>query len=432
MHNTHIKKLGHQRTTRVILSLFVGLATFLSISTHNVQPANAAGKEIIFPIAPEDAERVNWVDTWGAPRSGGRTHKGVDIFGPKMVKLVAVADSTILYGRFDNQATGLSGNYVKLQDDQGWEYLYVHLNNDTPGTDDAQASCLQAFSAKICDSLEGTRIPGGTTVEAGEFIGYLGDSGNAENTPPHVHFEVHKPNPELNDALAINPTGFVDASYIGAFGLVPSYPDEPYGLWPDSWHVSQSLYTTLYNRSATEAEINTITNEIDERGVWNVLGDRIEPNSSPAARITRLYKAFFNRPPDLNGLKYWVDEFQSGESLEAIAEYFALSEEFEIRYGDKDYEEFLTQLYLNVLQREPDETGKDYWLELLESGDVTRSSIVVYFSEGEEMKIRYSSTTQAVMAWSMFGNKTPTNSQIKMWNEYPSDNTAEKLKKFFG
>jgi murein DD-endopeptidase MepM/ murein hydrolase activator NlpD len=137
--------------------------------------------QIIFPVAGEHS----FIDTFGAPRDGGRRrHKGNDIFAAKGTPVVAVADGTISL-----MDTGdLAGQYIGLRHDDGWRSMYMHLNNDTPGTDDGRAI---GFAEGIKEGMH---------VTAGTVIGFVGDSGNAESTPPHLHFELHQP-----DGLKINP-----------------------------------------------------------------------------------------------------------------------------------------------------------------------------------------------------------------------------------
>jgi murein DD-endopeptidase MepM/ murein hydrolase activator NlpD len=137
--------------------------------------------QIVFPVAGEHS----FVDTFGAPRDGGRrTHKGNDIFAAKGTPVVAVADGTIAL----IDTGDLAGQYVALRHDDGWRSMYMHLNNDTPGTDDGQG-------IGFADGLQE-----GQQVSAGTVIGFVGDSGNAEPTSPHLHFELHQP-----DGTKINP-----------------------------------------------------------------------------------------------------------------------------------------------------------------------------------------------------------------------------------
>lgn len=145
-------------------------------------PAEASETyEMYFPIAGT----YRYSDTWGAPRSGGRSHTGTDIIADKMEVVVAVASGTIgwMHDELGGKCCAMA-----LQHDDGWQSWYIHLNNDTPGTDDGQG---WGFAPGIAP---------GVHVEAGQFIGWVGDSGNAEHTISHVHFELHQP-----DGQKVNP-----------------------------------------------------------------------------------------------------------------------------------------------------------------------------------------------------------------------------------
>lgn len=133
-----------------------------------------------FPVTGE----VTYEDTFGACRgvNCSRRHKGIDIFAPKLRPLVAAQAGRVSWLRTD--ASGTAGNGVGITDAEGWRYLYLHINNDTPGTDDGANPPEWRFAEGIAF---------GSTVEAGDVIGYLGDSGNAETTPPHLHFELRTP-----------------------------------------------------------------------------------------------------------------------------------------------------------------------------------------------------------------------------------------------
>ena len=132
---------------------------------------------------------VSFSDDFGDPRSGGRSHEGNDLMGQKMQKLLAAVDGRVTYTRVD--AGGLSGNMLTIVDEEGWSYRYIHVNNDTPGTDDG---------ANPIDAIFAPGIVSGVRVKAGQHVAFLGDSGNAEGTSPHLHFEIRRP-----DGSALNP-----------------------------------------------------------------------------------------------------------------------------------------------------------------------------------------------------------------------------------
>lgn len=113
-------------------------------------------------------------DTWGASRSGGRRHEGVDMLAPSGTPIFAVTSG---YATF--KGTRLGGNSVSLSGDDGTRYFYAHLSG-----------------------FEGSS----RRVAQGEVIGYNGDTGNARGVP-HLHFEVHP-----GGGSAINPTPTVRAA----------------------------------------------------------------------------------------------------------------------------------------------------------------------------------------------------------------------------
>lgn len=213
--------LSLHRVLTPILVLLVALATLPLLATA-AEAADPEPPSWVFPVVGTDGVDFAYSDTWGAPRGSGRTHQGVDIgtYGVKGVPVVAAADGAVKYVNWSRSEEDLNPERcctLAIQHADGWETWYIHLNNDTPGTDDGLAWGI----------AEG--ILPGVEVKAGQLIGWVGDSGNAEGTIPHLHWEVH-----LN-GIAENPTPHADSALrIAAAGEVEVEPPCPDGTTCDS------------------------------------------------------------------------------------------------------------------------------------------------------------------------------------------------------
>lgn len=153
------------------------------IPTVNAQVSDT--RNITFPVVGN----VSYSNDFGASRDGGaRTHEGNDIMGAKMMPLVAVVSGKVRSVVYPEASYGYA---ITLQDSNGYTYHYLHINNDVPGTDNGKGDGMNAY---------GPDVVVGQSVVAGQFIGYMGDSGNAESTQAHVHFEIRN-----SDRSPINP-----------------------------------------------------------------------------------------------------------------------------------------------------------------------------------------------------------------------------------
>ncbi|MFH1330451.1 MAG: peptidoglycan-binding protein [Actinomycetota bacterium] len=134
---------------------------------------------LVFPVIGE----VRYSDWFYASRGSGQ-HHAQDLMGTKMLPVVAASSGRIEYANWSSNPNDLRPEKcctLTLRHDDGWQTYYIHLNNDTPGTDDGQGWGIAPG------------IRPGVHVQAGELIGWMGDSGNAENTSPHLHFELRDP-----------------------------------------------------------------------------------------------------------------------------------------------------------------------------------------------------------------------------------------------
>jgi hypothetical protein len=155
--------------------LFPPIVAALALTCITTSAAGNGVPPLLFPVVGP----VTYTNDFGQARPGG-THQGNDLLGTKRAPVVAVEEGTVEFWTTSANA----GCMLYLHGASGTMYEYIHLNNDlTPGNDN-KGKCVAGVSY----------APGlvdGQHVDAGQFIGYLGDSGDANGIHPHLHFEVH-------------------------------------------------------------------------------------------------------------------------------------------------------------------------------------------------------------------------------------------------
>lgn len=172
------------------LALAMGL-----IGLVPAQPALAHDSDLPFEVRfPQQADKTSFSNTWGARRSGGRRHKGTDLMAEKMTEVYAFADGVVTKVGSSRRA----GRYIIIEHAEAWDTYYIHLNNDNPGTDDGDAD----WSLTVAEGIDV-----GSYVVAGQLIGWVGDSGNAEGGGAHTHFELR------NGGRNINPYHVLEGAY---------------------------------------------------------------------------------------------------------------------------------------------------------------------------------------------------------------------------
>ena len=146
--------------------------------------------------------------------------------------------------------------------------------------------------------------------------------------------------------------------------------------------------TGIENLKFADQQTNVIA---DIKGVF----DHVTGLNTDPSKIFRLYNAAFSRFPDANGFNYWIEKYASGESnLQAVAQSFLLSEEFKERYGaNVTNAQYVETLYINVLGRDYDQDGYNYWLGNLNEGTETRNELLLGFSESTENKVLFTDMT---------------------------------------
>ena len=123
--------------------------------------------------------------------------------------------------------------------------------------------------------------------------------------------------------------------------------------------------------------------------------DQVTGLNTDSGKMFRLYNAAFKRLPDPDGLRYWIRNFSSGKDDErAVASSFLASAEFKQRYGENvSNGSYVETLYINVLGRDYDQAGYNYWLGNLNNGVETRYELLLGFSESVENKGIFSEMT---------------------------------------
>ena len=121
------------------------------------------------PVPVQGVRSSGLVDTWGAARSGGRRHQGIDIFAKRGTPVLAATDGIVL--RVGQNRLG--GNVVTVIGPGLEAHSYAHLD------------AFGGFEA-------------GDVVKAGDVLGRVGDTGNAKGTPPHLHYGIHRSSGAVN------------------------------------------------------------------------------------------------------------------------------------------------------------------------------------------------------------------------------------------
>jgi hypothetical protein len=131
--------------------------------------------------------------------------------------------------------------------------------------------------------------------------------------------------------------------------------------------------------------------------------------------LIRLYWAFFLRAPDPSGMTYWTNQLTGGKTLAQVAAQFARSSEFKTKYGSKANEQFVTLIYQNIFERDPDPGGLAYWTGKLDAGTKTRGDVMTNFSESSEGKRFLAPQVDTVNIWLGMLRTMPSKAELTAW-----------------
>jgi hypothetical protein len=192
--------------------------------------ASAAGKvpdHIVFPVVG----KVQYIDDFGAPR-GGSPHQGNDLMAAKKSPAVAAEAGKVKYWTTSASA----GCMLYLYGESGTTYLYIHLNNDVTMKNDNKGKCVRGTAYTVKN---------GAKVAAGQQIGYVGDSGDANGGASHLHFEVHP-----GGGKAVSPYPYLQKAYKLLF---TAKAGSPFALTLTGTVVSAEIDRIVVNVSTSQA-----------------------------------------------------------------------------------------------------------------------------------------------------------------------------------
>ena len=135
---------------------------------HHFHPPKSASLKVCslqigLPVPVKGVDRDELKDTWGAARSQGRSHEGIDILAPRGTKVYSTTDGLVADLRNNN----LGGKVIWILGPAGTWHYYAHLD----------------------DHKRGLNV--GDYIKKGDLIGYVGNTGNARYTSPHLHYGLY-------------------------------------------------------------------------------------------------------------------------------------------------------------------------------------------------------------------------------------------------
>jgi hypothetical protein len=334
----------------VFVALAVGGLSFISTTPAGAQELSdeVAYHRITFPALGG----VRYSNDWGNARTG-HVHQGNDLLGAKLQPEVAAESGVVEWVREDGS------NMLSLRGDSGWHYWYIHINNDTPGTDDGANPAEFRFAPGIRQ---------GSRVVAGQFIAYMGDSGNAEGTSPHLHFEMHKP-----DGTPVDPYWSLllsqgrRANDRCAFDDNPD-PEPSIAAAPGYWSTTAdgavysfggAPYLGSMGGKPLSAPVIGLTATPDDGGYWQLsrdggifsFGDARFFGSTGAMKLNAPVVGMASTPP---GRGYWLVASDGGI----------------FSFGDARFAGSTGAMRLNkpIVAMAPTKSGRGYWLVASDGG----------------------------------------------------------------
>lgn len=366
------------------ICLAIGLIALLSAvlpatATHAAVAADAQTRmrEILFPVVGPNTSG----DTFGACRSGcARGHEGTDIMAAKLTPIVAVRDAKVTGLETTAAPDGSQGNYIFITDDEGWTYRYIHINNDTPHTDDG---------ANPSEWLVAPGIERGSRVRAGQLISWVGDSGNAEGTAPHLHFEIYTPDGEV-----INSYKSLRAATRLTAPLTPGA--EAYSSSTARAAFVEALFTDFLGRTPSSAERTARVSRLSVSTREALIDEFATSDEWVRGLVDGYYQSTLGRSADEGGRAHWIRLIQSGRTPASVAAEFYASAEYHALAGGTD-RAWISDLYAELLHRQPDPGGLEHWLKTRAAGTSRQRVASDFYQSIESRQTRVTGLYQALL-----------------------------------
>ena len=305
------------------------------------------------------------------------------------------------------------------------------LGQYQPGASPAAASPTRAALTALYEllawkfSIHGLNPQGKVTVESGGSTKY--DEGVSVTIPTIIGHESVSLTSCPGDNLAGHvPEARSAVAYLKAVSATP----QQWKPFANPRENARQQYRDVLGREATNIEAAWWANRMQRDG------DSATPLTtnllqSPEANgrtwsVPRLYFAYFLRRPDHGGLAYWWDRLHGGTaSLGGISGAFATSSEFISEYGNLGDGGFVRRVYRNVLGREPDPSGLEFWRGQLERGVRNRGQVMTGFSESSEFGRETWPEVAAVVVHETLLGRAPSSADYTAWTyRFAADGTV--------
>jgi hypothetical protein len=186
--------------------------------------------------------------------------------------------------------------------------------------------------------------------------------------------------------------------------------------------IIRAHYRNLLGRNPSIGEESTAaTSMSDAGGLVSFLNGLIGQTARTKNRypVIRLYLAYFDRAPEPDGLDYWTDRIDAGTAtLSSASSFFAGSQEYKTLYGGTTNQQFVTLVYQNVLDRDPQPSETAYWRGRLDQGTITRGKLMIGFSESPEGKELRRGDTVVADVWTALMDEEPSNSLMDTYGDH--------------